>query len=358
MNIANYSQSLPAKGWAHDSSLALWGVAVTGLGPEMQTLTAPSDCSLGQDWWLLLNHFFISSNAGTTIPGFLLEVQESLTARVSGMASDWFCIQPVLLSQTHGFPWGWCFPVYLGASSAPAQTCLFLSDFYCLSTEWGSWGKAVASLVLESLSEGGSWLGLKQMLCGNNYLRETQGGSARDNETPRDLGVSFPGSRGVSGLELELAAVVEISFLFCFFLLPPPARGPEQRVTFGARAVLPVQNLGCDGAVLDVQIAELSCSPAWWVLSPWPVSRGTHWCVRGSVISWTPRGCELNAPGLQENKSRMSAQQSSSRTFPGAHSLASSPPISLLQASTPIPSAHQKRPALFSVYLRGFQPPW
>lgn len=129
MNIANYSQSLPAKGWAHDSSLALWGVAVTGLGPEMQTLTAPSDCSLGQDWWLLLNHFFISSNAGTTIPGFLLEVQESLTARVSGMASDWFCIQSVLLSQTHGFPWGWCFPVYLGASSAPAQTCLFLSDF-------------------------------------------------------------------------------------------------------------------------------------------------------------------------------------------------------------------------------------
>lgn len=107
MNIANYSQSLPAKGWAHDSSLALWGVAVTGLGPEMQTLTAPSDCSLGQDWWLLLNHFFISSNAGTTIPGFLLEVQESLTVRVSGMASDWFCIQPVLLSQTHGFPWGY-----------------------------------------------------------------------------------------------------------------------------------------------------------------------------------------------------------------------------------------------------------
>lgn len=95
--------------------------------------------------------------------------------------------------------------------------------------------------MLESLSEGGSWLRLKQMLYGNNYLRETQGGSARDNETPRDLGVSFPRSKGVSGLELELAAVVKISFLFCFLLLPPPAQGLEQQVTFGARVLLPVQ---------------------------------------------------------------------------------------------------------------------
>ena len=72
-------------------------------------------------------------------------------------------------------------------------------------------------------SEGGSWLKLKQMLCGNNYLRETQGGCGRDNETPRDLGVSFPRSKGVSSLELELAAVVRISFPFSLLLLFPPS---------------------------------------------------------------------------------------------------------------------------------------
>lgn len=65
------------------------------------------------------------------------------------------------------------------------------------------------------------------MLCGNNYLRETLGGSGRDNETPRDLGVSFPRSKGVSSLELELAAVVRISFPFSLLLLFPLFAPPD-----------------------------------------------------------------------------------------------------------------------------------
>lgn len=77
--------------------------------------------------------------------------------------------------------------------------------------------------------EGGSWLKLKQMRCGNNYLRETLGGSGRDNETPRDLGVSFPRSRGVSSLELQLAAVVRISFPFPLLLLSSPLSSPQLR---------------------------------------------------------------------------------------------------------------------------------
>lgn len=316
---------------------------------------APSDCSLWQDWWFLLNHFFISSNAGITIPGFLLEVWESLTVCVSGMGSNWFCIQSVLLSQTRGFPWGWCFPVYLGVSSALHKSAYFPQTFYCLFTEWGSRGKAVASLVLESLSEGGSWLRSKQMLCGNNYLRETWGGSARDNETPRDLGVSFPRSRGVSGLELELAAVVKIGFLFCFLLLPPPAQGPEQRLTFGARVMLPVQNLGCGGAALDTQIAELSCSPAWWVLSPWPVSSGARCCV--TVLSPAEPHVDVNLMPLSSRRTRAGWVP---RNHPAADSLE---PTALWD---PLPFHfcnqallfHQKKLALFSVYLCGFQLCW
>lgn len=116
-------------------------------------------------------------------------------------------------------------------SLVPAQTCLFaFQTFYCLCRERGSRSKAIISLMLKNLIvEGGSWLRLKQMLCGNNYLRETLGGSGRDNETPRDLGVSFPRSKGVSSLALELAAVVRISFPFSLLLLfplfPPPGSG-------------------------------------------------------------------------------------------------------------------------------------
>lgn len=119
-------------------------------------------------------------------------------------------------------------PILTGYEFCPCANLLScLSDFLLLMQGTREPKQSLHLAYAEKpYSEGGSWLKLKQMLCGNNYLRETLGGSERDNETPRDLGVSFPRSKGVSSLELELAAVVRISFPFSLLLLfplfPPP----------------------------------------------------------------------------------------------------------------------------------------
>lgn len=114
-------------------------------------------------------------------------------------------------------------PILTGYEFCPCTNLLScLSDFLLLMQGTREPKQSLHLAYAEKpYSEGGSWLKLKQMLCGNNYLRETLGGSGRDNETPRDLGVSFPRSKGVSSLELELAAVVRISFPFSLLLLFP-----------------------------------------------------------------------------------------------------------------------------------------
>lgn len=112
-------------------------------------------------------------------------------------------------------------------------------------------------------SQGGNRLKLKQMLWWEQLPERNSGReSGRDNETPRDLEVSFPRSRGVSSLELELAAVVRISLPFSLLLLFP--RFPPTGLKGWRRKWHLEQESRCQcrtgaAVVLEMQLAELSC---------------------------------------------------------------------------------------------------
>lgn len=221
MNIANYSQSLPAKGWAHDSSLVLRG---------LRWPNKTKDASSRSSFWLLFIVGIVTSLKTTALSAEMWEWQflcsswswRSLTSMcMSGMGSKgksisvWshylagrrlfliLCLVCFSVLQTTWFPLGMMVPILTGYEFCPCTNLLIcLWDFLQLMRGTREPKQSHHLAYAEKpYSEGGSWLKLKHMLCGNNYLRENLGGSGRDNETPRDLGVSFPRSNGVSSLE-------------------------------------------------------------------------------------------------------------------------------------------------------------
>lgn len=181
-------------------------------------------------------------------------------------------------------------------------------------------------------SEGGNRLKLKQMLWWEQLPERNSGReSGRDNETPRDLEVSFPRSRGVSSLELELAAVVRINLPSSLLLLSPIflslgsgngggsgiwSRSHVASAEWGWKCNLLSSAAACSkGQGLGEGSEGISGS---WPPTPF-LPQGESLSL--PPLSPAPEQPELSMAGnlmVQESKSRVGVKKWSSHGFPGA----------------------------------------